>query len=146
MKLSLQTIRCIRIRIADGGAKLFVLLHAKESLGEAIDVALSMAAKHLEIGNQDFARLAAQYTLHGPLLVLKYLLADECAVWNEERTRRVLDECKGVLALCSPFVCDQTLERFSENVKIAVVEDHLSGDEDNDDEDDDEEDDVSGGF
>ncbi len=142
MKLSLQTIRCIRIRIADGGAKLFVLLHNKETLHEAIEAGLTMASRHLEIGRQDFGRLAAQFTLHGPLLVLKYLLSDELAVWSEEHTKRVLAECGGVLALCSPFVCDQTLERFSNNVKIAV---HDDDDEGSDQEDDEDEDDVSGG-
>jgi hypothetical protein len=144
MKLSMQTLKCIRIRISDGGAKLFVLLHNKDNLSRAIDSALSMMSRHVQIGKDDFAKLASSYTLHGPLLVLKYLLADEDAVWTAVQTRVVLAECGAVLELCSPFVCDQTLERFSENVKIAQVQHDEEGDEENEDEDEDE-DDLSGG-
>lgn len=144
MKLSMQTIRCIRIRVSDGGAKLFVLLHSsKEMLSQAIDAALAMIARHLEVGRQDFGRLASQFTLHGPLLVLKYLLGDELASWSKQQARQVLLECGAVLALCSPFVCDQTLERFSENVAIAPDDDE--GGSDLEDEDEDEEDAASGG-
>ena len=127
--------KSIRIRIADGGARLFNLLHEPS---EAVPLALDMLQTHIKVGQQDFEKLAAQYSLHGPLLILKYILEERGAsVFTKELTLRLLQGCRDAMALCSPFVCDNTIEGFSENVKLPVVvgQDDEESMEDDDDED-----------
>ncbi len=140
MKLSMQTIKCIRIRISDGGARLFTLLHSVQQLPEALETALQMLDKHVEIGQRDFSKLSSHFTLHGPLLVLRYLLLDPKAVFSPDSTQRLLRGCRQVMKLCSPFVCDNTLEGKSDNVKIP-----FGAEEDEEEVDDEDEDELSSG-
>lgn len=71
LSFSTASIRCIRVRIADGGARLFVLLFPPLQRAEAFSDALALLAKHVDVGQRDFAKAAASFTLHGPLMVLK---------------------------------------------------------------------------
>ncbi len=136
-------VRCIRVRVADGGARLFAVLFSAEQHREALDAACDMLARHLEVGTKDFARAASTFTLHGPLMVLKYLL-DEPGMGNSmesAQVARLVRLCCDVIDICRPYVCNEQLEGMSENVKLRTVfEAGDSGDE-GDEEHDEEEDD-----
>ena len=153
LRLSAKTLKCIRIRIADGGARLFTLLYDQSQLSEAIESALDMLEEHVTVGKTDFSKLSSQYTLHGPLLVLKYLLAEQSSGFTAAETKRLLAGCRAVMELCSSYVCDNTLEGLSGNVEVQYGGRGGGGGEGNqndddvvaDDEEDDEDGDLSGG-
>jgi hypothetical protein len=141
LNLSLKTLKCIRIRISDSGARLFTLLYDGDApmVVESLNLGLEMLENHIAIGKTDFSKLASQFTLHGPLLIMKYLLVEQSQHFTKEHTQRLLKCCRDVMDLCEGFVCDNTLEGMSDNVKVRF------GGEDNEEEDGGEEEDLSSG-
>lgn len=141
LRFATTSIRCIRVRIADGGARLFALLFDASTAerAEGVSHALDLLRKHVELGHRDFAKVASTHTLHGPLMVLRLMLRDAevSAAWTAPQTARLVQLCSETIELCKPYVCDNKLEGMSENVKMAMG---ASDDEGSDDEVDDADD------